>query len=413
MERLRPKLRFPEFINDYKAVKFRDIISNSGYGPRFNGDDYDVNGNVKTIRGTDIDLNGEIKYSQVPIASLDENFIKNHILNDGDLVMITTADCGLTGVFKKQEINYIPSAYAVKISLNNKANPYYYKYFFQTKIASNQINRFVRKATVANLPGSDILKFDIKLPNIEEQNKIAEFLNEVDNKINLLSKKKDLLENYKKGIMQKIFNQEIRFKDDNANDYPKWTEAKLSDFKKLIHGDGDWILSNDLSKEGKHKLIQLGNIGYGVYKEKDLKTISAEKFIELKGTPIKKGDLLINRMVDSNLYCCILDKDGDYITSVDVCWIRDNDILNNYFLMSVLLFEKNQNKLLNLSSGSGRVRISKYNLFNEFYFMLPSFEEQTKIANFISAIDNKINQVVIQLEKTNDFKKGLLQQMFV
>ena len=413
MERLRPKLRFPEFINDYKAVKFRDIISNSGYGPRFNGDDYDVNGNVKTIRGTDIDLNGEIKYSQVPIASLDENFIKNHILNDGDLVMITTADCGLTGVFKKQEINYIPSAYAVKISLNNKANPYYYKYFFQTKIASNQINRFVRKATVANLPGSDILKFDIKLPNIEEQNKIAEFLNEVDNKINLLSKKKDLLENYKKGIMQKIFNQEIRFKDDNANDYPKWTEAKLSDFKKLIHVDGDWILSNDLSKEGKHKLIQLGNIGYGVYKEKDLKTISAEKFIELKGTPIKKGDLLINRMVDSNLYCCILDKDGDYITSVDVCWIRDNDILNNYFLMSVLLFEKNQNKLLNLSSGSGRVRISKYNLFNEFYFMLPSFEEQTKIANFISAIDNKINQVVIQLEKTNDFKKGLLQQMFV
>lgn len=413
MEKLRPKLRFPEFINDYKAVKFRDIISNSGYGPRFNGDDYDVNGNVKTIRGTDIDLNGEIKYSQVPIASLDENFIKNHILNDGDLVMITTADCGLTGVFKKQEINYIPSAYAVKISLNNKANPYYYKYFFQTKIASNQINRFVRKATVANLPGSDILKFDLKLPNIEEQNKIAEFLNEVDNKINQLSKKKDLLEKYKKGIMQKIFNQEIRFKDDNGNDYPKWTEAKLSDFKKLVHGDGDWILSNDLSKEGKHKLIQLGNIGYGVYKEKDLKTISAEKFIELKGTPIKKGDLLINRMVDSNLYCCILDKDGDYITSVDICWIRDNDILNNYFLMSVLLFEKNQNKLLNLSSGSGRVRISKYNLFNEFYFMLPSFEEQTKIANFISAIDNKINQVVIQLEKTNDFKKGLLQQMFV
>jgi type I restriction enzyme S subunit len=413
MDKLKPKLRFQEFVDDYEHIKFKDIISSSGYGPRFNGDDYDINGNVKTIRGTDIDLNGEIKYYQVPTASLDENFIKNHILKDGDLVMITTADCGLTGVYKKQDINYIPSAYAVKITLNEKANPYFYKYFFQTRIATNQINRFVRKATVANLPGSDILKIEIKLPNIIEQDKIANFLSVVDNKINQLLKKKELLEKYKKGIMQKIFSQEIRFKDNKDNEYPKWTEAKLSDFKNLIHGDGDWILSNDLSKEGKHKLIQLGNIGYGVYKEKDLKTISAEKFIELKGTPIKKGDLLINRMVDSNLYCCILDKDGDYITSVDVCWIRDNNMLNNYFLMSVLLFEKNQNKLLSLSSGSGRVRISKSNLFNEFHFLLPSFEEQNKIGCFIAAIDNNINHVVIQLDKTNTFKKGLLQQMFV
>jgi type I restriction enzyme S subunit len=81
--------------------------------------------------------------------------------------------------------------------------------------------------------------------------------------------------------------------------------------------------------------------------------------------------------------------------------------------MNLILFKKNQNKLLNLSSGSGRVRISKNNLFNRFSFELPSIEEQTKIANFLSSIDNKIEQVGKQLDESKQFKKALLQQMFV
>jgi type I restriction enzyme S subunit len=118
-------------------------------------------------------------------------------------------------------------------------------------------------------------------------------------------------------------------------------------------------------------------------------------------------------MVDGALNCCILKKDGNYITSVDVCWIRQNDCFNNYFLMSLILFGKNQNKLLNLSSGSGRVRISKKNLFNEFSFKLPSIQEQIKISNFLSDIDLKIDALNTKIENSKTFKKGLLQQMFV
>lgn len=229
METLQPKLRFPNFKNSYISINFNQIIEDLGYGPRFNSDDYDIDGNVKTIRGTDIGLNGEIKYDQVPLAKLDEEFIKNHILKNGDLVMITIADCGLTGVFKEQKTNYIPSAYAVKISLNKNGNPFYFKYFFQTSLATNQVNRFVRKATVANLPASDIKKIDLHIPSIEEQTKIANFLSAVDKKINQITEKKDLLEDYKKGIMQKIFNQEIRFKDDNGKDFSDWEEKMLKE----------------------------------------------------------------------------------------------------------------------------------------------------------------------------------------
>ena len=75
----------------------------------------------------------------------------------------------------------------------------------------------------------DFGNIEIAIPSNSEQNKIAEFLSSVDKKIQLLENKKEQLELYKKGIIQKIFSQEIRFKDDNGNSYPDWEEKKLED----------------------------------------------------------------------------------------------------------------------------------------------------------------------------------------
>jgi type I restriction enzyme S subunit len=258
-----------------------------------------------------------------------------------------------------------------------------------------------------------IAKMKIGFPSLSEQKKIASFLSEVDKKIAQLRQKQSQVEDYKKGVMQQIFSRKIRFTRQDGSAYPDWEEKKLSDYEELEHGDGDWILSKDISEKGEYKIIQLGNIGFGNYVDKELKTISSDKFDELKGTPIYTGDLLINRMVDGSLNCCILNTVGKYVTSVDVCWIRKNNHFNNYFMMSLFLYEKNQHKLLNLSSGSGRVRISKKNLFNEFKFKIPCMEEQSQIANFLSAIDKKIAIVQTQISQTQTFKKGLLQQMFV
>jgi type I restriction enzyme S subunit len=108
-----------------------------------------------------------------------------------------------------------------------------------------------------------------------------------------------------------------------------------------------------------------------------------------------------------------LEKDGNFVTSVDACWVRENQFFDNYFLMSLLLYTPNQRKLLNLSSGSGRVRISKKNLFGKFVFRLPCYSEQQKIADFLSSIDQKINLVTTEFDHAKTFKKGLLQQMFI
>lgn len=193
-----------------------------------------------------------------------------------------------------------------------------------------------------------------------------------------------------------------------------WVYKKLGDYEELSSGDGDWILSKNINTDGEYQIVQLSSIGFGNFKEKELKTISKETFNELKGTPILKGDLLINRMVDSDkINNCIFPKKGDYVTSVDVCWIRENSLINNYFLMNLLCTNGSQIKLLSLSSGAGRVRISKRNLFERFVFAIPTNpKEQQKIANCLSSLDEVINAETEKLELLQNHKKGLLQQLF-
>jgi len=428
-----PQLRFPEFEGSWSSVS---ILGTTNPELKYGIVDGPFGSNLKTIHykksGIPIITSGYVTDGFFNVDSYlyvtEEKFNKEKrsAVNSGDIVMAKIgARCGSSAILPKNHPTGILSGNALKITVDN--NSHSTNFIWQILWSLYQGHKLDLLRTVGAQPAisiANLKKYKLSLPTKPEQQKIAAFLTEVDTKIEQLGKKQELLGEYKKGLMQKIFTQGIRFSSkgtssqaqgeiDDGSEFPDWEEKKLGDFDDLIHGDGDWILSQDITKNGKYEIVQLGNIGSGLFVDKPMKTISEDKFIEINGTQIIKGDLLINRMVDNNLYCCLLREDGDFITSVDVCWIRESEYFDNYFLMNLILFGKNQNKLLNLSSGSGRVRISKKNLFNKFSFELPCLKEQTKIANFLSSIDNKIEQVGEQLDKSKQFKKALLQQMFV
>jgi type I restriction enzyme, S subunit len=184
------------------------------YGPRFDARLYSLSGNVKTIRGTDFSKEGGIIYNQAPIAQLPLAKIGRHILQEGDVVIVTTADCGLSAVFERQKMFFIPSAYTVKYRFSTKVNPYFAKYYMQSSHAKMQVRKYVRQGTLGNLPGSDLLRFWIQMPEEKEQIRIVERLEPVEKKVEEEKKYLVKLKKQKSGLMNDLLTGKVQVKVD-------------------------------------------------------------------------------------------------------------------------------------------------------------------------------------------------------
>ena len=417
-----PKLRFKNFSQALINGPFEQYIKSSKYGPRFDANDYDLNGNVKTIRGTDVALDATIKYEQVPIANLPQKLIDEHQLQEGDILMITTADCGLSAVFEKQEIPFIASAYAVRIVLKNSLDSLWVKYYLQTQHIVNEVNKYVRKGTLSNLPLSDISKFSFTVPALEEQTKIATFLSAVDEKISQLTQKHELLSQYKQGMMQKLFSQQIRFKADDGSEFGEWEEVKFS-------GIFNFHQTNSYSRALLAEYGEIMNIHYG-----DIHTKFSMLFdVNKESVPFLNDEVDTSKIAKEQFLkvgdLVIADASEDYKDigkSIEVISLNNQKVvagLHTYIARPVKPFALGfcgymmqtfpvREQIKKLATGISVLGISKTNL-GKVELKVPSLEEQTKIANFLSAIDQKIEVVVQQIEQAKTWKKGLLQQMFV
>ena len=234
---------------------------------------------------------------------------------------------------------------------------------------------------------SEYSQMFISIPSLPEQQKIADFLTAVDKRIELLEKKKTLLETYKKGVMKKIFNQEIRFKDDNGNDFPDWEEKKLGDitYKKSSNISANSIESN----EGNYTI-------YGATGE--LKEVD---FFEMN-TPyisIVKDGSGVGRVKLCKPYSSVLG-------TLDI--ITNNETSDLNFIYQFLT----KTSFLKYVTGSSIPHIY-YKDYSKLKLSVPSIKEQIKISKFLSSIDNQIGLLVSQIDKSKTWKKGLLQKMFV
>src|SRR5690606_26106959 len=114
------------------------------------------------------------------------------------------------------------------------------------------------------ITGGQLKALKLYFPKLEEQQKIASFLSSVDKKIDQLQQKKSFLEQYKKGVMQQLFSQQLRFKDDAGNAYPDWEEKRLGEIATFSKGKG--ISKNDIYENGDIECIRYGEL-YTNYKE--------------------------------------------------------------------------------------------------------------------------------------------------
>jgi type I restriction enzyme S subunit len=261
-------------------------------------------------------------------------------------------------------------------------------YLFRTEKIRKEITTKSSMTTRALTSGSLLKKVVFNYPDSkEEQQKIADFLTAVDKRIDLLKKKKTLLETYKKGVMKKIFNQEIRFKDYNGNDFPNWEEKKLGE------------ITNKKSSNISANSIEFNKGEYTIYGATG----------ELKEVDFYEMD---------RPYISIV-KDGSGVGRVKLCKPYSSvlgtlEILTNNkssdlnFLFQFL----SKTSFLKYVTGSSIPHIY-YKDYSKLKLSVPSIKEQEKISKFASSIDSQIELLENQIDKSKTWKKGLLQKMFV
>ena len=328
-------------------------------------------------------------------------------LEEGDILMTRIGSVGVAKL-----INWdVRASFYVSLALIKKSPNFSSQYLVQ-HIKSQNFQRELWKRTIhvafpKKINLGEIGKCIVRLPSKEEQQKIASFLSSVDTKIEQLSKKKELLELYKKGMIQKFFSQEIRFKDEQGNDYPDWEEKLLGDISNLSKGKG--ISKTDVKVDGTVKCIRYGEL-YTRYGETISNVLSSTNVPISELVLSQKNDVIIpasgETALDIASAACITVEGVAVGGDINIIRCQQNGIFLAYYLISKKI------DIARLAQGVSIIHLYSAQLAS-LSLRIPSKQEQQKIANFLSAIDKKIELVAEQLEQARTFKKGLLQRMFI
>ncbi len=368
-----PQLRFPEFSGSWEKKKLGGVLTIGS------GKDYKHLGKGDVpVFGT----GGLMTYV-------------NKFLYDGETVCIGRKGTIDKPMFYSGKIWTVDTLFYSHNFIN--CEPRFVFYLF----LNVNWKKFNEAGGVPSLSKSTIEQIALNLPSVPEQTKIAYFLTAVDDKLQALKKKKEALERYKKGMMQKLFAQEIRFKDDIGNEFPDWEKKKLGEVAKFYSG-GTPSSTNKSYYNGSIPFIRSGEISKA----------STELFITETGLNnssaklVVKGDILYALYGATSGEVALSQIDGA-INQAILC-IRSKH--SHFYLMNYLRFLKEKIVRTYIQGGQGNLSSE---IVKQILMPIPSLPEQTKIANFLSALDDKINQVDKQVQGMEQWKKGLLQKMFV
>ena len=405
--KLTPELRFPDFSGAWMTLPLGGIIAQmqSGLSRKLNNTDI----GIPVIRSTNI-VNDSIDVSDIAYWYVDDPqgaTISSYILEDDDLLVNfinSLSQIGKFAIYKNEAgRDSIFTTNIMRLKFHQSAKSEFVYYTFSTKRYRNFISSITKPAVnQASFTTVDFKRFKVYLPVLAEQKKIADFLSVVDKKIDLLEKKKELLEQYKKGVMQQIFSQKIRFKDKAGNDYPDWTTIKL-------HEVGD-ILTGSTPSTKNHKLWS-GHIPF--ITPTDIRE-DAKYQLTTQRTVFTEDRLLPEGAI---LYTCIASigkmavttqpsKTNQQINAVII-----DGRYNNEFVYYALQYLTPRIKPLFAAT---TVPIINKTEFSQFTIPIPaSKEEQDRVAELLSALDVKMDCIRLKIQAFTKWKKGLLQQMFV
>lgn len=376
-----PDIRFPDFNGEWIKI-FLGEIAKFSKGKGISKEDISETGETECIRY------GELytTYNE----TIDTVFSKTNI--DTSHLVFSEANDVIIPASGETEIDIAKASCILKSGIalggdlniiKTPNNGVFLSYYLNSK-KKIDIAKLAQGISVVHLYAGQLSKLQLKIPSLLEQKKIASFFTTIDQKISQLKRKKTLLEKYKNGVMQKIFSQEIRFRNDTGQEFPKWEKKKLKDVSEIKYGKDQKGIA---CENGKYPILGTGGI---MGSTNEFLSDKPSVLIGRKGT-IDKPIFMDTPFwtVDTLFYTIV-------ISNVNPKWL--------YYNLTKVNWHK-------YNEASGVPSLSTLTI-NKIPINLPSIREQTRIANFLSAIDGKITHTQNQIDKAEVWKKGLMQRMF-
>lgn len=384
-----PKLRFPGFESNWKEEKIKTLFKVvSGTTPLRSKKEYFDKAEVPWVKTTDLN-NNVLRITDEKISNIAVKEGNMRILPENTLLIAMYGgfnQIGRTGIISfKSTINQAISAL---LDIEGKGDVNYLQAYFNYNVQKwKRLAASSRKDP--NITKKDVENFKITIPTLKEQKRMGEFFSKLERQIELEEQKLVKLEEEKKGYMQKIFSQELRFKDRSGNEYPEWEEVKLQNISNIKKGEQ--IKKENIDNNGKYYHLNGGT------------TASSR-------TNLFNTNPFTISISEGGNSCGFIKMNKEYFFSGGHNYTLLDLSVSNFYLYAYLKYH--EKKIMSLRVGSGLPNIQKKDISN-YLIKIPRKEEQEKIGSFFKNLDEFIEKQANKVELLKQRKQSFLQKMFV
>jgi type I restriction enzyme S subunit len=414
-QRKYPQLRFNKFNGEWRIKTINQLVEEKIIAKPIDGNHGNIHPKATDYVPTGIPFIMACNIKDGDIDLINCKFIKKEQADKLQKGFARRSDVLLTHKGSIGEVTIVPENVYDYIMLTPQVTYYrvlnhallintYLRFYFNSSFFQKQLKLYSDSGTRPYIGITEQRNLYISLPILSEQQKIASFFTGIDQKISQLKQKKTLLEQYKKGVMQKIFSQEIRFRDVNGQEFPTWEKKEL----------GEFLMKHDEKATESNQYPVLTSARTGIYFQKDY----------FDGNDVASKDNTGYNVVPRNFFTYRHMSD-DLIFRFNTNTICEKGIVSTLYpvfttknindkFLQVILNEGIEFRRYALEQKQGGSRTYMYfSKLIELILTLPCLTEQNLITNFLSAMDDKIKHTQKQIEKAEVWKKGLMQQMFV
>lgn len=401
-------MRFTVYSNDWFLEKLDNVCQFVRDGTH--GSFKDVEIGIPLLSAKDI-FDGKININENSrLISIDDyNTIhKNYELTKGDILLTIVGTIGRTAMVNMDEKFTLQRSVAI-LRVNEQISYNFLYYYIQTSAFQNRLKSVVNQSAQGGVYLNSLKKLNIKLTaDMNEQNKISSFLSIIDKKIELLEQKYQYYQEFKKYLMQQIFTQKLRFKSADGEQYSDWKERNLYEF----------LTEHKLKSTGNEEVysvsVHKGLVNQKEHLGRDFSAPDTSKY-----NLVKPGDIVYTKSPTGDFPLGII-KQSRVDKNVIVSPLYGVFTPETYALGYILndYFESNVNTHNYLhpivqKGAKNTMNITNKTFLSKTLFVPTDVNEQQKIAECFSKVNDSIRNIEIQQNKVNEFKKGLLQQMFV